>query len=152
MTLRNQIKDQLKTAMRNKDQIAISTIRLILAALKDRDIAAREKGNIDGIAEQDILSMLQGMVKQRRESIKLYEQGGRIELAEREGAEIALIETFLPQQMNDEDTLKAVHAVIDAVGAAGIRDMGKVMTELRTRHAGQMDFGKASGLVKEALA
>jgi len=150
--MRTRLNEALKEAMRTKDQRAVSTVRLILAALKDRDIAARGRGNMDGIADDEILQMLQTMIKQRRESIALYEQGGRLELAEQEREEIAVIERFLPQQLGEDETRDAIRGVMDEVGATGIKDMGRVMAELRARFAGRMDFGRASALAKEMLA
>lgn len=149
--LRPQLNEKLKTAMLAKDARMVSTIRLILAALKDRDIAARSRGVMDGITEDEILSMLQSMIKQRRESVALYEQGGRLELAQQELDEITIIETFLPQQMSEAETVEAVRAVIAEIGAAGIKDMGKVMAALKERFAGRMDFTKASALTKAEL-
>lgn len=149
--LRDTFQDQLKQAMHAKDELATSTIRLILAALQDRDIALRGKGNWDGIGDDEILSMLQSMIKQRRESIKMYEVGKRFDLVEREAAEIKVIERFLPAQLSDEDIRAAIDACIAETGAAGVKDMGKVIAELKKRHAGQMDFSKASGMVKDRL-
>lgn len=149
--LRPQLNEKLKTAMLAKDARVVSTIRLILAALKDRDIAARPRGVMDGISDDEILSMLQSMIKQRRESISLYEQGGRLELAQQEQDEISIIETFLPQQMSEAETLEAVRAVIAEIGAGGIKDMGKVMAVLKERFAGRMDFTKASAATKKEL-
>jgi hypothetical protein len=149
--LRGQISDALKDAMRAKEARTVGALRLILAKLKDQDIAARPRGVTDGIPDEEILQMLQSMIKQRRESIALYEQGGRQELADQERDEIAVIERFLPRQMDEADTKAAIAAAIAATGAAGVKDMGKVMAELRARHAGQMDFGKASALVKGML-
>lgn len=149
--LRQQINDALKDAMRGKDETAVSTLRLILAAVKDRDIAARSKGNTEGISEDEFLNLLQTMVKQRRESIALYEQGGRLDLAEQEQAEIVVIQRFLPQQLDEEETRAAVVQVIDELGATGIKDMGRIMAALRDRYAGQMDFARASGIVKAQL-
>lgn len=149
--LRQQLNDALKTAMLAKDSRVVSTVRLILAALKDRDIAARPRGVTDGIGEDEILQMLSSMIKQRRESISLYEQGGRLELAQQEQEEIAIIERFLPRQMTEAEMTAAVAAIVADVGAAGLKDMGKVMAALKERHAGQMDFTKASGLVKKTL-
>ena len=148
---RTRLNEALKEAMRAKNPRAVSTLRLILAALKDRDIAARGRGVTDGINEEEILSMLQTMIKQRREAIALYEQGGRLELAEQEREEIGIIETFLPKQFDDAEVRNVVAAVIADIGATGIKDMGRTMAELRSRYAGQMDFGKASGYVKEKL-
>ncbi|MDK9719584.1 MAG: GatB/YqeY domain-containing protein [Rhodospirillales bacterium] len=150
--LRTALNEALKTAMLAKETRAVSTVRLILAALKDRDIAARSKGNMDGISEDDILSMLQSMIKQRKESISLYEQGGRLELAQQEQEEIGVIERFLPKQMSAEESEAAIKAALAEVEAKGLKDMGRVMTALRERHAGQMDFGKASALVKSLLS
>ncbi len=149
--LRGQISDALKDAMRAKEARTVGALRLILAKLKDQDIAARPRGVTDGIPDEEILQMLQSMIKQRRESIALYEHGGRQELADQERDEIAVIERFLPRQMDEADTKAAIAAAIAATGAAGVKDMGKVMAELRARHAGQMDFGKASALVKGML-
>jgi uncharacterized protein YqeY len=150
--LREQLPGALKAALKDKDACAVSTLRLIMAALKDRDIAARSKGNMDGIDEDEILQMLQTMVKQRRESISMYEKGGRLELAEQEREEIGIIEGFLPAQLDDAAIEAAVDATIAGVGATGIKDMGAVMGALRANFAGQMDFGKASAIVKARLA
>ena len=150
--MRTRLNEALKQAMLAKNQRAVSTVRLILAALKDRDIAARSRGVTDGIDEAEILSMLQTMIKQRGESIKLYEQGGRLELAEQEREEITIIEGFLPKQMSDEEVAAAVKTVVDEIGATCIKDMGKVMAELKARYAGQMDFAKVSGTVKQQLS
>ncbi|WP_114394673.1 GatB/YqeY domain-containing protein [Oleisolibacter albus] len=149
--LRSRLNEALKEAMRAKDQRVIATVRLILAALKDRDIAARGRGQTDGIDEAELLSMLQTMIKQRRESIQMYEQGGRLELAQQEQEEIVVIEGFMPKQMTEDETKAAVAALIQEIGAAGVKDMGRVMADLRSRYAGQMDFAKASGLVRQAL-
>ena len=149
--LRARLSEALKTAMRDRDQRAVSTVRLILAALKDRDIAARGKGNADGIAEPEILQLLQTMVKQRRESIELYAKGGRQDLVDQEAGEIAVIERFMPQQMDEAAMAAAIATVVAEAGATGIKDMGRVMALLRERHAGQMDFTRASILVKQAL-
>ena len=150
--MRDDLNRALKEAMRAKDERGVSTLRLILAALKDRDIAARAKGNNDGISDDEILQMLQSMVKQRKDSISMYEKGGRLELAEGEQQEIDIIQRFLPKQMSDEEIKAAVEAVIAELGASGLKDMGGVMGELRTRHAGCMDFGKASPIVKASLS
>ena len=149
--LRPLLTDALKTAMLSKDSRVVSTVRLILAALKDRDIAARSRGVMDGIGNDEILQMLQSMIKQRRESISLYEQGGRLELAQQEQDEIAIIERFLPKQMNETEMRAAVTAAIAELGAGGIKDMGRVMAALKEGHAGTMDFTKASALVKTLL-
>ncbi|CCG42539.1 GatB/YqeY domain-containing protein [Magnetospirillum molischianum] len=149
--LRQELSDALKTAMLGKDARTVSTVRLILAALKDRDIAARPNGLADGIPDTEILQMLQSMIKQRRESITIYEQGGRLELAEREAEEIVIIERFLPRQMTAEEVSEAIRAVIADIGATGIKDMGRVMAALKERHAGLMDFSRASAVVKVEL-
>jgi len=150
--LRQQLNDALKTAMLSKDARSVSTVRLILAALKDRDIAARPRGVTDGIPEDEILSMLQSMMKQRRESIALYEQGGRLELAQQEAEEITIIERFLPAQFSEEQVAEVVKTVIAEIGAQGLKDMGRTMAALKERYAGQMDFTKASATVKAQLA
>jgi hypothetical protein len=149
--LREQLNEALKGAMRAKDQPVVGTIRMILAGIKDRDIAARPKGNSTGIDDGEILTLLRSMIKQRQESIVLYQQGARQELADKEAAEIVVIEGFMPRQLDDAETSAAVQAVIAAIGAASIKDMGKVMAELRARHAGVMDFAKAGAVVKAAL-
>ena len=149
--LREAITERMKTALRAKDTRTLSAVRLIMAALKDRDIAARSDGNKAEIPDPEILRMLQGMIKQRRESIALYEQGNRPELAQREGEEIAVIESFLPQQMDDAGIEAAAKAAIAESGAAGIKDMGKVMAALRERHAGVIDLARAGAVVKRLL-
>ena len=150
--LRRNFSDALKSAMLGKDQRTVSTVRLILAALKDRDIAARTRGVTDGIGDDEILQMLQSMVKQRRESITLYEQGGRLELAQAEAEEIAIIERFLPQQFSEAELTEAVKAVIAEIDAKGLKDMGRTMAVLKERYAGRMDFTKASAFVKTSLS
>jgi uncharacterized protein YqeY len=149
--LREAITDRMKTAMRAKDTRTLSTVRLIMAALKDRDIAARSDGDRPQIPEAEILRMLQGMVKQRRESIALYQQGNRPELAQQEGEEITVIESFLPRQMDDSGIEAAAKMAIAETGAAGIKDMGKVMAALRERHAGVIDLARAGATVKRLL-
>src|SRR5437763_1143550 len=149
--LREAFVGQLKTAMRARDSRTVSTVRLIIAALKDRDIAARGSGNQQGIPELEIQRLLQSMVKQRRESIALYRQGNRPELAQQEEEEIGIIESFLPKQMEDAEIAAAVKAAIAETGATGIKDMGKVMGVLRERHAGIIDMGRAGAVVKQQL-
>ncbi len=149
--LRAQINDTLKDSMKSKDVVATSTCRLILAALKDRDIADRSKGNQEGIDDDAILRLLQSMIKQRREAIQLYKDGNRAELADKEQAEIEIIERFLPEQLSEADVAEAVQGVIDEVGASSIKEMGQVMGALKEKYAGRMDFGKASGIVKKKL-
>ncbi len=149
--LRSQFTEALKTAMKAKDVRTTATLRLILAALKDRDIAARTKGDGGEIDAAAILSMLQSMIKQRRESITLYEQGGRLELAEQEAEEIEVIERFMPAQMDEDAIAEAVKVVIEELGAASLKDMGRAMGALKERFPGEMDFSKASALVKDRL-
>jgi len=149
--LREQLSDALKSAMRERDAATVSAVRLILAGLKDKDIAARPSGNAQGISDPEILAMLQGMVKQRRESIALYRQGAREELAAKEEGEIAVIERFLPKPLSQAEVEAAIGAAITATGAAGLKDMGKVMAELKTRHAGQLDFTAVGPAVKARL-
>jgi hypothetical protein len=152
MSKREELTTALKESLKSKDQTAMSTIRLINAAIKDRDIAARANGNQDGIADTEILSMMQSMIKQRQESSKTYADNGRDDLAERELDEIKVIERFLPQQMSEEETSAAIEAIIADTGASSIKDMGKVMGELKSRYAGQLDMAKAGGAVKAKLA
>ncbi len=151
MSFRDQFTDQLKASMKAGDALRTSTLRMILARLKDVDIAARPKG-IDKVPDEDVLAMLRSMVKSRRESIDLYRQGNRPDLAAKETAEIEIIETFLPQQMDDASMQQAVADAIAETGAQGIKDMGKVMTALRARHAAALDMSRAGPLVKARLA
>lgn len=150
--LRNQFQDRLKQAMHAKDDVSVSTLRLIMAAMKDRDIAARSKNNWDGITDEELLSMLQSMVKQRQESIKMYEMGKRQDLADREASEIRVIESFLPKQLTETEVKALIEKMIKDMGAAGLKDMGKVMAEMKAKYAGQLDFSKASGWVKDKLS
>jgi uncharacterized protein YqeY len=149
--LRATLNDALKTAMKAKDQRATSTLRMILAALKDRDIAARGADSREPISDAAILEMLQKMVKQRQESIEMYRKGAREDLVKQEQEEIVVIESFLPKQMDEAETTQAVDAAIAAVGATGIKDMGKTIAALKKDYAGRMDFAKASGVVKGRL-
>lgn len=149
--LRQELSDSLKTAMKAKDGCATSTIRLILAALKDRDIAARTQGSDEKLNDDQILEVLQKMVRQRRESIEMYVKGGRQELADREAREIEVIEGFLPRPLSEAESKSAVSEVISELGASSIKEMGQVMGELKRRYPGRMDFSKASAIVKEAL-
>jgi len=137
--------------MKAKDTARVSTLRLIMAALKDRDIAVRTEGKPDGIADEDIIGMLGTMIRQRRDSVKMFREGNREELALKEEAEISVIEEFLPRQMDDGEIEVACKGAIAETGAEGIKDMGRVMGEIKSRHAGQMDFGKASAKIKELL-
>ncbi|MEH3064177.1 MAG: GatB/YqeY domain-containing protein [Methylobacterium radiotolerans] len=149
--LRARFTTEMKEAMKAGDKERLATVRMIQAALKDRDIEARGNGK-EPISDEEILSLLQKMIKQRTESAAVYEQGGRPELAANERAEIAIVETFLPKQMDETEMKAAVEAAILETGAAGPKDMGKVIAALKGTFAGRMDFGKASGLVKAALA
>ncbi len=150
--LRKRLSDCLKKGMKDKDARTVSTIRLIMAAVKDRDIAARARGEGDAVGDQDILGVLQMMVRQREEAIALYEQGGREELARQEAEEIGIIKTFLPEPMSDDETADVVRALIAEIGAGGIKDMGRTMALLKQRYAGRMNFGRASAVVKSELA
>ena len=150
--LREAFTERLKDAMRAKDTRALSAVRLILAGLKERDVAARGTGNQEGIGESEIQRMLQGMIKQRNESVVMYEKGNRPDLADKERAEIAVIQGFLPQQMDEAAIEAAIADVIAATGAKSVKDMGGVMAALKARYAGQMDFAKASGVVKKTLS
>jgi uncharacterized protein YqeY len=151
MPLRQQFTAALKTAMLGKDERTTGTVRMIMARLKDLDIAARPKGITDGIPDAEIAAMLQGMIKQRRESIELYQKGNRIDLVKQESEEIAVIERFLPKQMNEDEMKAAIAKAVAAAGAISVKDMGKVMGELKKNYAGQMDFAKAGALVKGQL-
>ncbi|HEX8058753.1 MAG TPA: GatB/YqeY domain-containing protein [Novosphingobium sp.] len=149
--LRDSIKAAQVTAMKAGDKPRLAAVRLILAKLKDRDIELRTAATLPD-DDALVVEVLQKMVKQRRESIALYEQGGRQELADAEAGELAVIEDFLPQQMSEAETSAAIEAIKAELGATGIKDMGKVMAELKARHGSQLDMSKASGLVKAALA
>ena len=150
--LRERLREELKLATLARDQHKLSTLRLILAALKDRDIAARAKGDRDGISDDEVLGMLQSMIKQRRESIALYEKGGRMELAQQEAEEIAVIDEFLPEQMGADEMGAAIEGVIAELEAKSLKDMGRVMAALKENYAGKMDFSSASAGVKERLS
>lgn len=149
--MRERINTSLKEAMKAKDAARLSTLRLITAAIKDRDIAGRGDGKDDGVADDEILAILTKMIKQRQESATTYEEAGRLELAEKELAEIEVIREFMPRQMDEAEAEAAVKAVVRDIGAESIRDMGRVMTALKAKYAGQMDFGKAGSAVKELL-
>lgn len=149
--LREQITEALKTSMKARDEHGTATLRLMIAAMKNRDVEARAKGNQTGIGDDEISQMLQGMIKQRHESIALYEKGNRPELAEKERGEIAVIERYLPKQMDDAATEAAARDAIAAAGAASIKDMGKVMGALKQKYAGQMDMAKAGAAVRRLL-
>jgi uncharacterized protein YqeY len=152
MELRERITDALKDAMRAKEADRLSTLRLISAAIKDRDIALRGiEGSPERVSDDEVLGILGKMVKQRHESAKAYEEGARLELAEKELAEIKIIEDFLPKQLSEDESAKAVQDAIAKVGAESIRDMGKVMGELKGKYMGSMDFGKVGPMVKKLL-
>jgi len=150
-TLRQAFADRLKQALKARDARSVSTVRLMLAALKERDVAARGQGNVEGVAEAEIQQMLQSMIKQRREAITLYEQGKRLDLAQQEREEIAVIEGFLPRQFEEAEIEEAAAAIIAQIGASGIKDIGKVMAALRARHAGVVDFARAAVIVRRLL-
>lgn len=148
--LRDQINSGLKEAMKAQDKRRMSTLRLITAAIKDRDIEARGAGK-DAIGDDELLGLLQKMIKQRQDSIGIYEQAGRSELAQQEREEIEIITSFLPKQMSEAEMRSACAGVVQDVEAQSLKDMGKCMSALKERYAGQMDFAKASGVVKELL-
>jgi uncharacterized protein len=148
--LRDDINNALKDAMKARDERRVSTLRLVNSALKNADIEARGQGK-SPLSDDELLSLLQKMIKQRQESIELYEKGGRAELAQQERDEIAIIAGYLPKQLSDADMRSAIAAAIKDTGAASMKDMGKVIGALKARYAGQMDFGKASPVVKELL-
>ena len=149
--LRQELNDALKTAMKAKDERAVSTLRMVLAGLKDKDIAARTKGVTDGIPDDEARTVLQNMIRQRRDSIAMYEKGGRAELVKQESEEIAIIERFLPKQMGAAEIEAAAKAVIAELGAKDIKDMGKVMGAMKQRYAGQMDLSQVGAIVKKSL-
>ncbi|MGE4062876.1 MAG: GatB/YqeY domain-containing protein [Rhodospirillaceae bacterium] len=149
--LRTRLNDALKDSLRAKEERKVGTIRLILAALKLKDIEARPSGNTGGIGEPEILQMMNGMIKQRRESIEMYEKGGRPELAKAEAEEIEIIQSFMPKQMDEAEVAAAVKEAVAASGATTVKDMGKVMAVLKDKYTGKMDFSKVSGVVKQQL-
>lgn len=149
--LRTRFTDDLKSAMKAKDKCRVATLRLVMATLKDRDIAARGDGGNDGIGDDQILDMLGKMVRQRRESVTIYEAAGRTELAEREAEEISVIEDYMPRPLDQAETESAVRDVIAELGATSIKDMGRTMAALKKKYAGRMDTARASGLVKTIL-
>ncbi len=149
--MRQRLNTAQKEAMKAKDADRLSTLRLINAAIKDRDIALRGEGREDGVSDEEILGILGKMVKQRQESARTYEEAGRLELAEKEREEIKVIEEFLPQQLGDQEIADAIDAAIEEIGATSIRDMGKVMGVLKGRYAGQMDFSCVGAKVKDKL-
>jgi uncharacterized protein YqeY len=149
--LRDDINNALKQAMKAKDERRVSTLRLVNSALKNADIEARGRG-APALGDDELRSLLQKMIKQRHEAIELYDKGGRAELASQEREEIAIIQAYLPQQMSEDEVKAAIGQAIKDVGAAGMKDMGKVIAVLKAKYAGRMDVAKASALVKAALA
>lgn len=149
--MRDIINEAVKDAMRSKEKLRLSTLRLINAAIKDKDIALRMEDRPDGVSSSEILQILGKMVKQRQESARAYEEGGRLELAQQELSEIKIIEEFLPRQLSDEDVAKVIEEVISDIGATSIRDMGKVMASLKETYTGQMDFGQVGAKIKSLL-
>lgn len=152
MSLRTRINTDLKEAMKAKEQLKLSTLRLINAAIKDRDIALRGEGEERDMTDAEITAIMSRMVKQRQESARAYEEGGRLELVERELEEIKVIEAFLPKQLTDDEAASAISGVIEELGASSIRDMGRVMNLLKERYTGQMDFGAVGPKVKALLS
>ena len=151
MDTRTRVNEALKQAMKDKAMERLCTLRLINAAIKDREIAARGDGEEGGIGDEEILAILGKMTKQRKESVRAYEEGGRLDLAEREMNEIEIIEEFLPKQLSEDEVSNAVKAAVNETGAESIRDMGKVMGALKAKYTGQMDFGKVGPMVKDQL-
>lgn len=150
-TLRTRINDATKTAMKEKDKLRVSTLRLVSAAVKDRDIAARAEDRCEGIDEAEILSLLAKMVKQRKESAQTYEDNGRPELAEREREEIEIIQDFMPKPLSEDEMKTVIAGLVEESGATGLKDMGKIMGQLKSSYAGRIDMGKAGAVVKAHL-
>ena len=149
--LREDLQNSLKEAMKNRDMQTVNAVRLIIAGQKEKDVEARGKG-LEKASDEVLLAMMQSMIKQRNESIKIYTSGNRPDLAEKEQSEIDVISRFLPKQLSAEETEAAIKAIIAEIGAADIKDMGKVMGVLKNKYAGQMDFGAASAVIKKILA
>ena len=149
--MRSELDENLKEAIKSQEKQRIATLRLIKAAIKDRDIAVRSEENTEGVSDDEIILILSNMVKQRKQSIIQYEEGGRIELAEREREEIKIIQEFLPNQLTNEEIEFEISKIIDAEDQLSIKDMGKIMGQLKSRFSGRMDFGKASEIVKALL-
>tara|TARA_B110000196_G_C21052032_1_gene617883 strand:- start:609 stop:1067 length:459 start_codon:yes stop_codon:yes gene_type:complete len=152
MALREKINQQFNTALKNKSKTLVSTLRLIVAAIKERDIANRKGGKKEEVKDQEIIKVLQKMKKQRQDSASLYEKGGRQELLNVEKAEIEVIDTFLPKQLNEEETKKICKEIIESIGASSIKDMGKIMGSLKQKHSDSIDFSKANIIIKELLS
>lgn len=150
--LREELTEAMKVAMRNKDKRRLTTIRLVLAAIKDRDISMRSEAGSNGVEDSHIIEILSKMVKQRRESITAYEEAGRLELAEQEKDEMKIISEYLPKQMSEDEIMAAVDAAISETEATGLKDIGKIMALLKAAHAGEMDFAKASAATRNKLS
>jgi len=150
-TMRQAFAERLKQALKARDARTVSTVRLMLAALNERDVAARGRANVEGVSEAEIQQMLQTMIKRRREAITLYDQGNRPDLAQRERDEIAVIDGFLPRQFEEAEIEQAAAAIIAGTGASGIKNRGEVMAALRHRHGGVMDFARAGAIVRRRL-
>ena len=149
--MRSELDKNLKEAIKSQEKQRVATLRLINAAIKDRDIAVRSEENTEGVSDNEIIVILSNMVKQRKQSIIQFEEGGRIELAEREREEIKIIQEFLPNQLTDEEIQIEISKIIDANDQLSIKDIGKIMSELKSKFSGRMDFGKASGIIKALL-
>lgn len=149
---RTELNNSMKEAMKAKDEVTLGTVRMVLAKIKDQDIAARSTGNQDGITDAEIASLMLNMIKQRQESSKMFRDGNRPELADKEDNEIKVIEGFLPKQLSDAEIQKVVEDIIKSTGATSVKDMGKVMGELKSNYAGQLDMGKAGAVIKQKLA
>ena len=152
MALREKINQQCNTALKNKNKTLVSTLRLIVAAIKERDIANRKGGKKEEVKDQEIIKVLQKMKKQRQDSASLYEKGGRQELLNVEKAEIEVIDTFLPKQLSEEETKKICKEIIESIGASSIKDMGKIMGSLKQKHSDSIDFSKANVIIKGLLS
>ena len=152
MSLREKINQQLNVALKNRNKALVSTLRLIVAAIKERDIANRKDGKKEEVKDQEIIKVLQKMKKQRQDSASLYEKGGRQELLNVEKAEIEVIDTFLPKQLNEEETKKICKEIIESIGASSIKDMGKIMGSLKKKHSDSIDFSKANVIIKGLLS
>ncbi|MGZ9096968.1 MAG: GatB/YqeY domain-containing protein [Micavibrio sp.] len=152
MDKRTEFMDAMKNAMKARDELTTNTVRMIIAKLKERDIESRGTGGPEKVSDTEIMSMMQGMIKQRQESLTIYKNAGRDQLAEREAAEIKVIEGFLPQQMGDDEIKKIVDGLMVELNATDVRDMGKLMAEMKKRYAGQLDMAKASAMVKQKMA
>ena len=151
MSLREKINQQFNTALKNKNKTLVSTLRLILAAIKERDIANRTSGKKEEVKDQEIIRVLQKMKKQRQDSVDLYKKGGRQELLNIEEAEIKIIDTFLPKQLSEEETKKICKEIIESVGASSVKDMGKIMGTLKKKYSDSIDFSKANIIIKGLL-